>query len=112
MFVEIMPGVEGLVHISQLAEEHVTHPSEIVSEGEDIEVKILDINAEDKRISLSLKEARREEKSEKEVKEDKREEKEKKTEEDETKGSGVTLGDVFGDLFDREEEEEEKEEEE
>lgn len=112
VFVEIMPGVEGLVHISQLAEEHVTHPSEIVSEGEDIQVKILDINAEDKRISLSLKEARREEEGEKEVKEEKKkEETSKKVEEDESKGSGVTLGDVFGDLFDREEEEDKEEEE-
>lgn len=109
VFVEIMAGVEGLVHISQLAEEHVTHPSEIVSEGEDIKVKILDINAEDKRISLSLKEARREEESSKEVKEEKEDKPEVKEEEEETKGSGVTLGDVFGDLFDREEEEEEEE---
>ena len=57
-FVELIPGVEGLVHISQMADFHVKHPSEILQEGEEIEAKILDINLDSKRISLSIKEAR------------------------------------------------------
>jgi ribosomal protein S1/(E)-4-hydroxy-3-methyl-but-2-enyl pyrophosphate reductase len=57
-FVELLPGVEGLVHISQMADFHVKHPSEIVQEGEEIEVKIIEANVEAKRISLSIKDAR------------------------------------------------------
>ncbi len=56
-FIEIKPGVEGLAHISQLADYHVKHPSELLKEGEEVEVKILEIKPKTKRISLSLKEA-------------------------------------------------------
>ncbi|HHX76723.1 MAG TPA: 30S ribosomal protein S1, partial [Firmicutes bacterium] len=87
-FVEIFPGVEGLVHISQLADYHVKHPSEVLQEQQDVRVKILDINPEAKRISLSIKEAQEKSAGENnashyEARED----------------AGVTLGDVFGDLF-------------
>ena len=112
IFVEIMPGVEGLVHISQLAEDHVTHPSEIVEEGEDIKVKILDVNPEDKRISLSLKEARKELTEEKKDKVEGKKDSEQDTavqDNDESRGPGVTLGDVFGDLFEKNKDEDEKE---
>jgi small subunit ribosomal protein S1 len=54
-FVEIAPGVEGLVHISELAWEHVEFPEEVVSVGEQVEAKIIDIDLERRRISLSLK---------------------------------------------------------
>jgi small subunit ribosomal protein S1 len=56
-FIEIKPGVEGLAHISQLADYHVKHPSEILKEGEEVEVKILEVKPKAKRISLSLKDA-------------------------------------------------------
>jgi small subunit ribosomal protein S1 len=56
-FVELKPGVEGLVHVSQIADYHVKHPSEALREGEEIDVKILDVKPEAKRISLSIKEA-------------------------------------------------------
>ncbi|NHN28745.1 30S ribosomal protein S1 [Paenibacillus agricola] len=55
-FVEVAPGVEGLVHISQIAHRHVATPSEVLQEGQEIQVKILDLNLDDKRISLSIKE--------------------------------------------------------
>lgn len=55
-FVEIAPGVEGLVHISEMANRHVKNPAEVLKENEEIDVKILDINPEAKRISLSIKE--------------------------------------------------------
>lgn len=55
-FVEIAPGVEGLVHISQLAYRHVNSPYEIVKEGQEVDVKVLEFNAADKRVSLSIKE--------------------------------------------------------
>ncbi|CAH0118726.1 30S ribosomal protein S1 [Paenibacillus sp. CECT 9249] len=55
-FVEIAPGVEGLVHISQIAHRHIATPFEVLKEGETVQVKILDLNVADKRVSLSIKE--------------------------------------------------------
>jgi small subunit ribosomal protein S1 len=54
-FVEILPGVEGLVHISELAAHHVENPREIVSQGETVRAKIIEMDAERRRLSLSLK---------------------------------------------------------
>jgi small subunit ribosomal protein S1 len=54
-FVEIMDGVEGLVHISELAQHHVENPREIVDPGDEVRVKILEIDDERRRLSLSLK---------------------------------------------------------
>src|SRR5215211_3482493 len=54
-FVEIMDGVEGLVHISELAQHHVENPREIVEPGDDVRVKILEIDSERRRLSLSVK---------------------------------------------------------
>jgi small subunit ribosomal protein S1 len=54
-FVEILPGVEGLVHISELAQRHVENPREVVSQGDVVPVKILEVDAERRRLSLSLK---------------------------------------------------------
>src|SRR5918995_530270 len=54
-FVEILPGVEGLVHISELAQHHVENPREIVSQGDPVNVLILEIDGERRRLSLSLK---------------------------------------------------------
>jgi small subunit ribosomal protein S1 len=54
-FVEILPGVEGLVHISELASHHVENPREVVSQGDALNVRILEIDGERRRLSLSLK---------------------------------------------------------
>jgi small subunit ribosomal protein S1 len=54
-FVEILPGVEGLVHISELAEHHVENPGEVVQPGAELRVKILEIDEERRRLSLSIK---------------------------------------------------------
>jgi small subunit ribosomal protein S1 len=54
-FVEILPGVEGLVHISELADRHVENPSEVVEPGAKLNVKILEIDEERRRLSLSIK---------------------------------------------------------
>jgi len=54
-FVEILPGVEGLVHISELAQHHVENPREVVSQGNTVNVKIIEVDAERRRLSLSLK---------------------------------------------------------
>jgi small subunit ribosomal protein S1 len=54
-FVEILPGVEGLVHISELAQHHVENPREVVAQGQIVQVKIIEMDAERRRLSLSLK---------------------------------------------------------
>ncbi len=54
-FVEILPGVEGLVHISELADHHVENPSEVVEPGAKLNVKILEIDEDRRRLSLSIK---------------------------------------------------------
>lgn len=55
-FVEIAPGVEGLVHISQIAHRHIATPFEVLKEGQEVQAKVLDFNAGEKRVSLSIKE--------------------------------------------------------
>ncbi|MCQ6273862.1 30S ribosomal protein S1 [Bacillus sp. V3B] len=55
-FVEVFPGVEGLVHISQISHKHIGTPHEVLSEGEQIKVKVLEVNEKDQRLSLSMKE--------------------------------------------------------
>ncbi|TMV51312.1 30S ribosomal protein S1 [Paenibacillus mesophilus] len=55
-FVEIAPGVEGLVHISQIAHRHIGTPHEVLKDGQEVSVKILDFNPAEKRVSLSIKE--------------------------------------------------------
>jgi small subunit ribosomal protein S1 len=54
-FVEIMDGVEGLVHISELARHHVENPREVVTQGDQVRVKILEIDSDRRRLSLSVK---------------------------------------------------------
>ncbi|MDB4867834.1 MAG: rpsA [Cohnella sp.] len=55
-FVEIAPGVEGLVHISQIAHRHIATPHEVLKEGQEVNAKVLDFNPAEKRVSLSIKE--------------------------------------------------------
>lgn len=54
-FVELAPGVDALLHVSQIAKEHVEKPSDVLSIGQEIEAQIVDFNEEEKKISLSLK---------------------------------------------------------
>jgi len=58
-FVELIPGVDGLVHVSQISDEHVEKPEDVLSVGQAVKVKILDMDIEAKRISLSMREATR-----------------------------------------------------
>ncbi|MBM7651457.1 30S ribosomal protein S1 [Neobacillus cucumis] len=55
-FVEVFPGVEGLVHISQIAHKHIGTPHEVLKEGQEVQVKVLEVNEQDQRLSLSIKE--------------------------------------------------------
>lgn len=56
-FVELEPGVEGLVHVSEISEDRITKPSDVLKVGDTVKVKILDIDNEKSKISLSIKEA-------------------------------------------------------
>lgn len=86
-FVELEPGVEGLVHISQIANRHIATPQEVLEVGQEVKVKILDVSEEKQRISLSIRQA-----------EGERQRKEVKEFTERNHGTGVTLGDVYGDL--------------
>jgi small subunit ribosomal protein S1 len=55
-FVEVFPGVEGLVHISQIAHKHIGTPHEVLKEGQEVDVKVLEANETEQRLSLSIKE--------------------------------------------------------
>ena len=54
-FAEIMPGVDGLIHISQIADHRIAKPEDVLAEGQEVQVKITDVDAENKRISLSIR---------------------------------------------------------
>lgn len=60
-FVEVLPGVEGLVHISQISHKHIGTPHEVLSEGEKVTVKVLDVNEQERRVSLSIRDLEEEE---------------------------------------------------
>lgn len=99
-FVKLEDGVEGLIHISQLAHRHVAKVEEVVSPGDEIEVKIISLDPTARRIGLSLKEL-----EEKPV-EDKPAPSEKPRSQDKKADDGTsdeelttTIGDMFGDLF-------------
>ena len=54
-FVELAPGIDALLHVSQISREHVDKPADVLSIGQEIEAKVVDFNGEDKKISLSMK---------------------------------------------------------
>ncbi|UFU01379.1 30S ribosomal protein S1 [Radiobacillus kanasensis] len=89
-FVELFPGVEGLVHISQIANRHIGTPQEVLEVGQSVQVKVLDVSATDQRISLSIKE----------IEEDQQQEDIKQYEKEEDH-SGFQLGDMIGDKLDK-----------
>ncbi|CDO02021.1 30S ribosomal protein S1 [Oceanobacillus picturae] len=89
-FVEIEAGVEGLVHISQIANRHIGTPQEVLEVGQKVNVKILDVNENEERISLSIKELEQEQ-AEKEYKQYAKDEDQ----------SGFQLGDFIGDKLNK-----------
>ena len=54
-FAEIVPGVDGLIHISQIADHRVEKPGDVLSEGETVDAKIIAIDEENKKVSLSIR---------------------------------------------------------
>lgn len=97
-FVELFPGVEGLVHISQIAHKHIATPHEVLKEGEEVKVKVLEVSPENQRIALSIKAL--EEKTEPKVEEVVAEEESYELPEEST---GFTMGDILGEALKTEE---------
>ena len=54
-FAEVVPGVDGLIHISQIADHRIDKPGDVLAEGDKVDVKITDIDMENKKISLSIR---------------------------------------------------------
>lgn len=90
-FVEVEPGVEGLVHISQISREHIAKPEDVLAVGQEIKAKILDITPEEHKMSLSIREA--------EGSDYNRKQNETAINSEKNERSGVTIGEMFGDLF-------------
>lgn len=94
-FVQLEPGVEGLVHISHLADRHVVKPEEVVSEGEEVKVKVLSVDRVEKRVRLSIREVE---------KENREQEESEYTSEHLRQSSNnevITIGDMVGNLFEK-----------
>ncbi|WP_077326709.1 30S ribosomal protein S1 [Virgibacillus siamensis] len=89
-FIEVLPGVEGLVHISQIANRHIGTPQEVLDTGQTVKVKVLDVSEADQRISLSIKELEAEQEAQEF----------KKYEKDDDQ-LGFQVGDFIGDKLDK-----------
>ncbi|MFS0555519.1 30S ribosomal protein S1 [Brevibacillus sp. 179-C9.3 HS] len=97
-FVELAPGIEGLVHISQIANRRVNTPGEVLKEGQEVQVKVLDVVPQEQRISLSIR-AVEEDREEQAERASKREQQQFTQENNQP--MGVTLGELFADLKDK-----------
>lgn len=107
-FVEIMPGVEGLVHISQLSNERVERTEDVVNAGDEVQVRILSINPGERRVSLSMRDpqAPREERQASGGERSERRPRGGGRSQSYHEEGSVTLGDVFGDLFEQQDKKE------
>ena len=54
-FVQLEDGIDALLHVSQISKEHINKPSDVLSVGQEVEAKVVDMNEADKKISLSMK---------------------------------------------------------
>ncbi|EJE98463.1 30S ribosomal protein S1 [Liquorilactobacillus mali] len=96
-FVEVFPGVEGLVHISQISHKHIATPNEVLTSGETIKVKVLNVHADEHRLALSVKALEEKPSAAGEAKKEKAPEGKVDLPDEST---GFTLGDLVGDLKD------------
>ena len=103
-FVEVLPGSDGLVHISQISHKRVENPEDVLSVGQDVTVKVLDVNADAERVSLSIKAleerpAQAENNEEKRQSRPRRQKREVKRDYElpETQ-TGFSMADLFGDI--------------
>lgn len=113
-FVEIVPGVEGLVHISQLSNERVEKTEDVVNPGDEVEVRILSLNPAERRISLSMRDPQqpRQERQQGDRPERGGERRPRRNEgrnQSYREEGAVTLGDMFGNLFGKDKKEDDQE---
>lgn len=91
-FVEVLPGVEGLVHISQISHKHIATPHEVLHEGDHVQVKVLEVHPNEHRIALSIKALEEKPEQEQEVVEE-------ESYELPEESTGFTMGDLLGDAL-------------
>lgn len=103
-FVEVLPGIDGLVHISQISYKRVDNPKDVLSVGQEVTVKVLEVNVADERISLSIK-ALEERPAQEENKEEKRPARPRRPKRQEKRDyelpetqTGFSMADLFGDI--------------
>jgi small subunit ribosomal protein S1 len=87
-FVEIEPGIEGLVHVSELRDERVENPRDVVKEGDELDVKVIDMDPHERKVALSVKAALHEGEDYREYMRNQQ-------------GGRASLGDVFGEKLGR-----------
>ncbi|MGT2934700.1 30S ribosomal protein S1 [Streptococcus castoreus] len=105
-FVEVLPGIDGLVHISQISHKRVENPKDVLSVGQEVAVKVLEVNAADERVSLSMKALEeRPAQAEGENKEEKRHSRPRRPKRDAKRDyelpetqTGFSMADLFGDI--------------
>lgn len=103
-FVEVLPGIDGLVHISQISHKRVENPKDVLSVGQDVTVKVLEVNAENERVSLSIKALEERpapaegEQTEKRQSRPRRPRQEKRDFELPETQTGFSMADLFGDI--------------
>lgn len=100
-FVELKPGLEGLVHVSQISNEHVAQASDVLEPGQEVTVRILSVEPDRRRISLSMKDSGSSAHSSEQAprRKEPRRPAERQQDNMPSSGTGATLGDLFGDLF-------------
>ncbi len=105
-FVEVLPGIDGLVHISQISHKRVENPKDVLTVGQEVSVKVLEVNAENERVSLSIKaleerpapaEGEQGEKRQPRTRRPKRDNTKRDYELPETQ-TGFSMADLFGDI--------------
>ncbi|VHB41888.1 30S ribosomal protein S1 [Streptococcus pyogenes] len=105
-FVEVLPGIDGLVHISQISHKRVENPKDVLSVGQEVTVKVLEVNAADERVSLSIKALEeRPAQAEGDNKEEKRQSRPRRPKRESRRDyelpetqTGFSMADLFGDI--------------
>ena len=104
-FVEVLPGIDGLVHISQISHKRVENPKDVLSVGQEVTVKVLEVNAASERVSLSIKALEERPAQEEGQKEEKRQSRPRRPRRQEKRDfelpetqTGFSMADLFGDI--------------
>lgn len=104
-FVEVLPGIDGLVHVSQISHKRIENPKEALTVGQEVTVKVLDVNADAERVSLSIKALEERPAQEEGQKEEKRAARPRRPKRPEKRDfelpetqTGFSMADLFGDI--------------